>query len=289
MAQGGLPFLPGMSFPDPRARHHKSQAFKVEADGRRTCDELAPGIGGQAVSEEQRRALEESKPATTTADLHATRRKEATTAGGYVASWEELHDGVLRFEAYVREEAPTTTYGYRILRCLVSFWLADDSLAVASLDHATGHYQGSLLKRGRVPRAGGPAKQHITADMLNVGEVIDIHGRRYTLINCDGQTASLLASLGTTVPPPLELPPDPSADAKPATTAQAPLVDVNRAPGRKRDPLRQFIENEKKVLRWFAVWDARGTPNGELRRLELLYFLADDTLEVCPFSHSFTL
>lgn len=34
----------------------------------------------------------------------------------------------------------------------------------------------------------------------------------------------------------------------------------------KQDPLKKFLENDRKVLRFFCVWDDRASPFGDLRR-----------------------
>lgn len=46
------------------------------------------------------------------------------------------------------------------------------------------------------------------------------------------------------------------------------------------DKLKQFIELDRKVLRFYAVWDDRKSTYGELRPFILQYYLVDDTLEV---------
>lgn len=46
------------------------------------------------------------------------------------------------------------------------------------------------------------------------------------------------------------------------------------------DKLKQFIEMDRKVLRFYAVWDDRQSTYGELRPFLIQYYLVDDTLEV---------
>jgi hypothetical protein len=46
------------------------------------------------------------------------------------------------------------------------------------------------------------------------------------------------------------------------------------------DKLKQFVEMDRKVLRFYAVWDDRKSMYGELRPFILQYYLVDDTLEV---------
>lgn len=46
------------------------------------------------------------------------------------------------------------------------------------------------------------------------------------------------------------------------------------------DKLKQFLEMDRKVLRFYAVWDDRKSTYGELRPFIIQYYLVDDTLEV---------
>lgn len=46
------------------------------------------------------------------------------------------------------------------------------------------------------------------------------------------------------------------------------------------DTLKQFLEYDRKVLRFFCVWDDSGSAFGDRRELILHYFLSDDTVEI---------
>ncbi len=46
------------------------------------------------------------------------------------------------------------------------------------------------------------------------------------------------------------------------------------------DKYRQFLENNKKVLRFWCVWDDRQNMYGDRRPYVLHYFLEDDTVEI---------
>ena len=47
-----------------------------------------------------------------------------------------------------------------------------------------------------------------------------------------------------------------------------------------QDSLRQFIDNDRHVLRFWAVWDERDEMYGDRRPYIVHYYLADDTMEV---------
>lgn len=51
-------------------------------------------------------------------------------------------------------------------------------------------------------------------------------------------------------------------------------------PYEKHDTLKQFLENDRHVLRFFCVRDDTDNIFGDARELVLHYFLADDTVEL---------
>jgi hypothetical protein len=53
-----------------------------------------------------------------------------------------------------------------------------------------------------------------------------------------------------------------------------------RKPKRSTDKLGQFLDFDRKVLRFFGYWDDRQSLHGVLHDLELHYCLADDTVEI---------
>lgn len=53
-----------------------------------------------------------------------------------------------------------------------------------------------------------------------------------------------------------------------------------KKPNIKIDTFGQFLAYDRKVLKFYGFWDDRHTEDGTLHHLELLYYLADDTMEV---------
>lgn len=48
----------------------------------------------------------------------------------------------------------------------------------------------------------------------------------------------------------------------------------------KKDTLGKFLENDKKILRFFGYWDDRATDKGLLHELHIHFYLSDDTIEI---------
>ena len=51
-------------------------------------------------------------------------------------------------------------------------------------------------------------------------------------------------------------------------------------PYEKEDTLRQFLENDRRVLRFYCFWDDTNSMFGDPRECIMHYFLADDTVEI---------
>lgn len=51
-------------------------------------------------------------------------------------------------------------------------------------------------------------------------------------------------------------------------------------PYERRDTLKQFLDHDRKVLRFYCFWDDTESMFGDPRELILHYFLADDTIEI---------
>jgi len=53
-----------------------------------------------------------------------------------------------------------------------------------------------------------------------------------------------------------------------------------RRPYERLDTMKQFLEHDRKVLRFYCYWDDTESMFGNLREMVLHYFLADDTMEI---------
>lgn len=53
-----------------------------------------------------------------------------------------------------------------------------------------------------------------------------------------------------------------------------------KKPNRSFNKLGQFLDFDRKVLRFYGYWDDRESLHGVLHDLEIYYYLADDTVEI---------
>ena len=93
-----------------------------------------------------------------------------------------------------------------------------------------------------------------------------VYGRVYHITGCDEYTAAFFASEGVKLNPQEQLPVDPYTESR-----QPP----NRTTKTKSDfdRLKRFLTLDRKVLRFYAVWDDRDMKFGEMRPFIFHYFL----------------
>ena len=182
-------------------------------------------------------------------------------------------------------------------KCVIYMYLEDESVYVGEPRQPnSGIPQGSFLKRHRIPN--GDTGSFFGVEDIKVGETVTFYGRSFFVVSCDAFTRSFLEARG--VAPAEDQPfPDEPIERYRATLKKdpaafpyppAPRNDVlaayiemsNGAPSHVLvpDKLEKFLANDRKVLRFFCVWDDRGALYGEKRPFVLHYYLADDSVEV---------
>ncbi|CAH1773631.1 unnamed protein product [Owenia fusiformis] len=270
----GLPFLPGNQFSDPtRTRYHRSQTLGYN-NGYAIPSRPEVGIGGTPIvhnqlNEEELDELANFKPTLTYGQ--AKQAPPQDFVPGHVA-WDKK---VLKFNAYYKQtvhESPDEHY--RVRPVDIYYYLEDDSIAVVE-PHVenSGMPQGKLIKRQRLPK--NDVGDHWDWKDLNNGTNVVFYGKVFHILDCDAWTKDFLESEGVEVNPPESLPTDPYIEKR----TQAAALREHKTPS-DFDRLRQFLEMDRKVLRFFCVWDDRDQMFGEMRQFILHYYLVDDTLEV---------
>ena len=176
-------------------------------------------------------------------------------------------------------------------------YLEDESVYVGEPRQPnSGIPQGSFLKRHRIPV--GDTGAFFGVGDIHVGETVTFYGRSFFVVSCDAFTRAFLEARGLAPAEDQPFPDEPieayRATLKKDTVAfpypPAPRNDVlaayieasNGAPSHLlvADKLEKFLANDRKVLRFFCVWDDRGALYGEKRPFVLHYYLADDSVEV---------
>jgi len=257
-----LPLLPGNQFDRNvgKSKFHKSHHFDYNNDVAMLVGQKRPGIGGVGDSSSTKYSV--------------FPKGEGPTAPAWVA----FDRQVLCFDAFFQEAVhEKREEQYRIRKCKIYFYLEDDSVQVIEPQvKNSGIPQGTLLRRHRVPLPPPNDSEYYTVDHFNVGNEITLYGRIFKLTSCDKFTLHFLSRLGVEVDKKTETPKDPYTNLREEIEhAMQPLRPYERL-----DKFKQFLEHDRHVLRFFGEWDDTNSMFGDVRRVQILYFLADDTIEI---------
>ncbi|KAK3248003.1 hypothetical protein CYMTET_42513 [Cymbomonas tetramitiformis] len=282
MAEVPLPKLPGMNFVDPRNPiSKKPQTLNY--------------VNGYAVPSDKTIAgYEKPKPLPPTST--AVQMVEGGLAVETLPAWVAYDRKVLRYFGYFKE-AVTESYeeNHRIRKCVIYFYLEDESIHVAEpKQQNSGIPQGVFLKRHRIPREGGMG--YYSMEDLGIGQDVTFYARTFHISSCDPFTRSFLMNSGIDVPDEEGMPNEPIEDhrnslkkvrsggpPKPRDDDLTRFMEAKLGKASNAlnpDKLAKFVENDRKVLRFFCLWDDRNSLYGDRRPYVLHYFLADDTVEI---------
>ncbi|XP_045850538.1 EF-hand domain-containing family member C2 isoform X3 [Meles meles] len=136
--------------------------------------------------------------------------------------------------------------------------------------------QGTFIRRHRISLPPPDEDQFYTVHHFNINIDIVFYGRTFKIYDCDMFTKNFLRKMGVKLNPPGQCPEDPYMKLRRETLdCMEPL-----RPYESFDTLKQFLEYDRKVLRFFCLWDDSASLFGDRRELILHYFLSDDTIEV---------
>uniref|UniRef100_A0A673CBG2 EF-hand domain (C-terminal) containing 2 n=1 Tax=Sphaeramia orbicularis TaxID=375764 RepID=A0A673CBG2_9TELE len=193
--------------------------------------------------------------------------------GSGLPSWVAFDKQALCFEAYFQEDVPQSRdETYRIRNCKIYFYLEDDTIQVVEPEFKnSGIPQGTLIHRHRVPLPPPNDDQFYNIFHFNINQQMVLYSRTFTVTNCDTFTKNFLLKLGVRLNDPCIVPDDPYSSLR---KSMKPL-----RPYERHYTLKQFLDHDGKVLRFYCFWDDR-CQFGDQRELILLYYLADDTIEI---------
>jgi len=213
-----------------------------------------------------------------------------TATQGSSANQQGLDRRVLRFFGYFTESVTESSVEkHRVRRVILCYFLEDDTISVSEprQDNSGIAFQGCMVKRHQIPRADNTGI--INFNDLAVGVDLSFYGRTFHLTDCDAFTREFMAQMGAPMGPAEEIPSDAYATTrapktKPAvgsmqasTNASGMKVKLSASEVRAA---KQFLENDRRVLRLKALWDDSTNLYGHKHFFTLYYFLADDTIEL---------
>ncbi|XP_974278.2 EF-hand domain-containing family member C2 [Tribolium castaneum] len=192
-------------------------------------------------------------------------------------SWIAFDKQILCFDAFFKETLQEVRGApFSLRRVKIYFFLEDGTIQVIEPKvENSGIAQGTLICRHRI-RFPAPMDDNFYEVVdLNVGKEVEFYGRVFKITDCDKFTRNFLNRCGIHVPDSLNIPGDPFLELRNQENAR-----IKKRGKKKDDSLGKFLENDRKVLRFYGYWDDQETVFGYLHRLEILYYLADDTIEI---------
>lgn len=270
----GLPCLPGNSFRDPtQTNFHVSHTLDVK-NGHRVTKWPTVGLGGTRInynqlSEDEVELLRNYRPELVYG------KAVVETPDKFVPATLAFDKKVLRFFGYFKQTVPESPNEfYRVRPIKIFYYLEDDSLEIIEeVQENSGIPQGKLIRRHRFPK-NDQGETYNFRD-LNLGQNLAVYGKVFRICDCDAFTREWLESEGIYVNQPEMIPRDPYLTKR----QQAAEIKSYKTKS-DFDKLKQYVEMDRKVLRFFAIWDDRSQMFGEQREFVIQYYLVNDTMEV---------
>lgn len=281
-----LPNLPGFSLPTWKDRNHKHQTWGMY-NGTRICSE----------GKVQKKFVQAVRPKEiwntgSLPDSHtrAVFKQASMNSQEFmdVPAWDALDRHVLRFNGYFKESViETNLENYRVRKVEIFYFLEDDTQQVTEpKQDNSGIPQGTLIRRHKFPAPGGDG--YLKVEDLRVGSDMTIYGKTIRMTSCDPFTREYYMHLGIEqdephtqeVDPFLQTRGDMKHVCKPPRTYEKIYRECMLGGGHINADMQQFLEKDRKVLRFYAILDDLNTPQFERRPFTILFFIADDTMEM---------
>uniref|UniRef100_A0A3B1KBS9 EF-hand domain-containing family member C2 n=1 Tax=Astyanax mexicanus TaxID=7994 RepID=A0A3B1KBS9_ASTMX len=245
-----------------KEKFHKSQHFEYSKGIPLMVGAKKPGIGGEPLLGQT------AKP------QYSLFPKEQ----GSGPSWLAFDKQVLCFDAYFQEPVTQSREEtYRVRKCKIYYYLENDTIQVVEpIIKNSGMQHGTLICRHRIPLPAPNDDQFYNIQHFNINQEIEFYSRTYMITDCDPFTRNFLRKMGVRINS------SATAPADPYTTLRQELEDSMkpRRPYERQDTLKQFLEHDHNVLRFYCYWNDTESMFGDPRELILHYFLADDTIEI---------
>ncbi|KAJ3072372.1 EF-hand domain-containing protein 1 [Podochytrium sp. JEL0797] len=273
-----IPFLPGNTFTDVTKTDFRKPHSLDYRNGYAIQPSPLLGIGltplstHEEIDPQDLLAQIQSDPAITYGDKQFHQSTLPTPR--FIPAHVAFDKVVLRFDGYFKQTVHESTEQYHLRKIKIYYFVEDDSIAVVEPPvENSGIPQGVLIKRQRLPKS---STEFYGVRDFNVGINITFYGKTFRIVSCDKFTMKYLQETeGTHLNPPEQIPTDAYL-----THRNRPLRNPSLAPTQAKDKLRRFLENDRKVLRFFCIWDDRDSMFGEMREFVMHYYLVDDCVEV---------
>jgi len=215
---------------------------------------------------------------TTQSALESAFTKANSARQSFEPSFMKLDRQVLRFSGFFKEgvsESPIENY--RIRKLDLYYYLVDSSISIFEPKQTnSGMMQGTLLKRQKVTK-GDEKGRYFSPFDFKIGAEIEMFGRRILLCDCDLYTREFYEGIQYPQPAAIQVPSD-AFESKAKNkyvpqkdTALSEYMEKSLGGGKVKSEV-QFLQNDRKVLRYFA--------ESAHHSYIIHYYLADFTVEI---------
>jgi hypothetical protein len=199
--------------------------------------------------------------------------------------WLEHDRKALRFYGFFQEPVhERNDENYKIRKCVIMYHLEDDTIYITEPRiENSGIPQGVFLTRRKVPNPEGGFYE---PKDFNIGINLPIFERVFRIVDCDAATRNYYADMGISLNPTEGYPPDMYQTNRLLASTKIPPPDNAEIReytekklngGRPNGGLKQFLENDRKVLTFDIMWNDNSYDGGR-KFYKLDYFLSDDTV-----------
>ena len=192
--------------------------------------------------------------------------------------WRKFDKNVLRFKGYFQEHVTESSFeNYRIRPCSLLYYLDDDTIQIIEFkSENSGMPQADLLKRSRISNN----TKEVNWKDFNLGKNIFLAGKNFRICNCDKFTENFLIKNGIQLNKPEEIPEIDFNQIKKNIADIKEFTEVGLGGGHPNKGLKQFLENDRKVLSFEITWFDEKYDK-EVKRYKMNYYLADGQIEIC--------
>ena len=208
--------------------------------------------------------------------LDSTTSLNSESTKEYEPDYVKLDNKVLRYFGYFKESiVEKELESGRIRLLVIYYYLTDDTISIIDTrQENSGIPQGGFLSRGKIFKPDG-SRFHFRD--FKVGEDVFIYGKYIRIYDADQFTRDFCRENGIILGPKQVLPEDPfikKMTTKPKLVKDHIMKEYLEYSmgGGKVKSAKQFLENDRKVLRYYAKFEGL--------KYIIHYYLSDDTVEI---------
>lgn len=208
--------------------------------------------------------------------------------------WIKFDKQVLKFTSYFVEPiSESNVENYRIRPCKIYYYLDDETIQVfETKSENSGLPQGTIIRRQKIqkPKKHEDLVEFMSYEDILIGSNLEIFGKVFRICDCDEFTKKFFAEKEIKLDPAEEVPEyanpkeemlrriDISENLKNIADYKE-FCEVKLGGGHPNRILKNFLENDRKVLSFDIIWDDY-EQDKEIKQYKMNYYLAENMVEV---------